>query len=83
MTDARSLSDRELLLQVYDDMQEMKRDLLGSAGFIDTTRDRLAVLETKIDERTTKRAQAYGIPAGVSALGILVWEIVKSKMNVG
>lgn len=78
MSDARDLNDRELLLLVYDDVQEIKRDLLGPDGLV----RRVSVVETRVDERTTKKAQ-YGVPAGFSALAILLYEIAKAKVGIG
>lgn len=78
MSDARSLTDRELLLQVYDDVDEIKRDLLGKDGIA----RRLTVLEAKVDDRTSPRAKPFVIPAGVSALGIFLWEVAKRKVGM-
>lgn len=83
--DARDLTDRELLLQVYDDVLEMKADLLGRdgrKGFIDETRDRLSVLETKVDERTPTKREQVALPAGLTAVLVIAWEYIKHKTGV-
>jgi len=77
MTDARNLTDRELLILTHSKVMEIEDLLIGPDG----VKRRLAVLETKVEERTAPKTITYGIPAGVAGLLVVIWEAAKRWME--
>ena len=66
------------LIELVSDLQA-DLDGNGRRGI----KDRLSIVETKVEERTGySRTQALGVPAGFSALAVVLFEIIKRKVGM-
>jgi hypothetical protein len=72
--DARQLTDRELLVLLYEDMHEIK-------PLLKEYHDRIFRLELKASEPSPK-IQSIGIPAGVASAALVVWEYIKARTGI-
>ncbi len=80
MTDARNLSDRELLVLTHSLVEEIKYTLEGNGS--PGLKSRVTVLETKVDERTSpSRAAVVGLSAGVVVFLAAVTEAIKAALK--
>ena len=77
--DARSMSDRELLLSIHQSVEVMTKDLYGNGqpGLLKDFQD----LRTKVDERTTSKTQVLGLSGAFSALLIILGEYLKTHLG--
>lgn len=78
--DARTLSDRELLLSIHQSVTGITHDLYGngSPGLI----KEFEVVKTQVAERTTSKAQVLGISGVFSAGLIIIGEYLKKHLGV-
>lgn len=68
--DARTLSDRELLLLTYENGREVKQT-------VGALIERVVELETKVEHGIpAPKVRSVGIPAAVAAAALAVWEVI-------
>lgn len=66
---------------LYELIEAIEHDLYGNGQ--PGISHRLTVAETKLSERTTPpKTATYGVPAGVSALAVIMWEVFKRKVGL-
>jgi len=73
MTDARTLTDRELLLLTYERVGQVHDAVFGPPSLA----SRLDVLETKVEERTSSKKATAGLSGLVAAVVVGVLEALR------
>ena len=68
--DARTLSDRELLVLTYENGRETK-EIVSGLG------ERVVALETKVEQGVpAPKVRSVGIPAAVATAALALWEVL-------
>ena len=77
--DARSMSDRELLLSIHQSVKGISHDLYGNGnpGLI----KEFERLSTIVAERTTSKTQVLGLSGAFSATLIILGEYLKKHLG--
>ena len=76
--DPSKLSDRQLLILLYEDVEDIKTKLGGNGQ--PGMSDRLTVVETRLDERTSKaKPVAYG---GLGLIAYIAAEWLRAKFGI-
>ena len=74
MPDARDLSDRELLLLTFERVEQVHGAVFGPPSLS----ERLAVVETRVEERTTSKKATAGLSGLVAAIVVGVVEALRA-----